>query len=443
MAENEMATIPRSARRRVIAGTVAVQVVPVGSVGQRLLSVSESDAEGMGKGMGSSGFVRFLTGITAVLLTGAAVGGVVLTLRGSVAPSPTVEFAVSRMSGTVLLEAVSDAGEGRFTEPVAVDLGLDPLLLPLPPLNAGTIESPHHRGSPADALAAGAFGRGLVEVSRAGTRLTISVVEGVADDTMAGAGVLSDLEDTDHDGLDDDGRFTLSALDGSAVCARIPVERSLVAASGFQDAGGVPVSGYWWSPYGSCGSPESVPMGSDVRMGTTPGVYGAARSGEVCDVGALATMLDGDEVSRTAFATSLGIDESELVGFLDGLTPVILLADTVVTDHVLQGGRILARSAILQRGTAVLVDTTGAPRVRCMSGSPLRTSPPIPAGVTIEGTPWVGFSLESAQTIPASARKTSEFVLVDVHSGFAMHRAPGITGALTRLAGPLVPPAAG
>ena len=393
--------------------------------------------------MGSNGFVRFLVAVTAVALTGAAAGGVVLTLQGGASTPGRVEYAVGRLSGTVVLEAADDPGPGPFTDPVAVDLALDPLLLPLPPLNAGAIESPHHRNSAADLLAAGPFGHRLVELRRSGTRLTVAAVTDVAQETLDQNGVLGDLSDADGDGVDDDGRFTLAAIDGSAVCVRLPVPRLLVEAQGGQRDGDVPASGYWWSPYGPCGAPESLPTGSELHVGTTPGVYGASRAGEVCDVGSLAEQLGADDFALEAWATPLAADTATYLEYLDALTPVVLLRDTTVIDHVLQGGRIVSRSAILERGTAVLVDGTGVPRVRCVSGSPLRTAAPIPAGVVVEGAPWDSFSLAQVQTVPASVRATSQFVLVDVRTGLALHRAPGITGALTRLAGPLYPPASG
>ncbi len=396
-----------------------------------------------GNEVGWNGVVRFLGAVTAVALAGAAVGGVVLTLRGGPVPNDRVEFAVGRITGTVLLESADDPGPGPFTDPVAVDLDLDPLLIPLPPLNAGAIDSPHRRGSEADLLAAGDFGRRLVQVDRSGAALTVGIVRGVARDTLAPDGVVADLVDGDGDGYDDDGRVSLVAADGSAACVRLPVERSLAAASGAAGDGPVPVSGYWWSPYGPCGSPESVRTGSDVRVGTTPGVYAASASGEVCDVAALRVGLASDPGLDQAWAEIQGIERSATDGFLDALTGVVLLHDTAVTDHLLADGRITARVAVLQRGTAVMVDETGVPRVRCISGSPLRPPSPIPSGVVVEGAAWPGFSLEKAQALPAAVRATDEFVLVDIVTGAALHRSTGVTGALTRLAGPLYPPASG
>jgi hypothetical protein len=103
------------------------------------------------------------------------------------------------------------------------------LALPLPPLTR-TIESPHHRNSAADLLAAGAFGHRLVELRRSGAPLTVAAVTGVGQETLDLGAMISDLSDADGDGVDDDGRFMLAAIDGSAVCVRVPVPRRLAGA---------------------------------------------------------------------------------------------------------------------------------------------------------------------------------------------------------------------
>lgn len=359
-------------------------------------------------------------------------------LQAGAAQSDAFEYAVGRTSGTLALERAADPGPGPFTDPVAVDLALDPLLLPLVPLNGAAIVSPHHRNSAADALAAGTFGHRLVALERAGTPLTVAAIDAAARDTIAMAAVLEGVVDADGDDLDDDGRFTLTSLDGSSVCVSLPVPRRLAMAQGIQLDSGVPASGYSWTSEGPCGS-AGVRVGSDVLVGTTPGVYGASRSGEVCDVAALRSQLEEDARVAEAWAMALGVEPAAAGGYIDGLTPVVVLRDTAVMDHLLITGRIVPRSAVLERGTAVLVDPKGVPRVRCVSGSPLRTAAPIPSGVVVEGAVWDGFSLSQLQTLPAALQPTGQFVLVDVETGLALHRASGINGSLARLAGPLYP----
>ena len=58
--------------------------------------------------------------------------------------------------------------------------------------------------------------------------------------------------------------------------------------------------------------------------------------------------------------------------FLRGLTPVVLRADTRVTNHGFRDGSATSFQSVLQAGTAVLVDDHGAPRVRCACGNPLK-----------------------------------------------------------------------
>ena len=50
---------------------------------------------------------------------------------------------------------------------------------------------------------------------------------------------------------------------------------------------------------------------------------------------------------------------------------MLLRADTRVTTFSLTDGAVTAQQAVLQAGTAVLVDERGLPRLRCASGSPL------------------------------------------------------------------------
>jgi hypothetical protein len=55
-----------------------------------------------------------------------------------------------------------------------------------------------------------------------------------------------------------------------------------------------------------------------------------------------------------------------------GLVQTVLASDTAVTNYSFVGGRAVPYQAVLQAGTAVLVDTRGALVARCRSGNPLR-----------------------------------------------------------------------
>jgi hypothetical protein len=399
----------------------------------------------MGDGdFGSAGFLRVLGAITAFGLVVAVAGALVLTVHADRQPSNGVEFAIGRGIGIVVLQSLDDAGQGPFTSPIAVDLAVDPLLIALPPLNSGALDSPHRRHSAADQMAAGTFGFELVRERDARGELTVAETRRVAERVLGVTAAIEDLDDIDGDRVDDDGRFTLRAVDGSAVCITAEVSRPVAISIALPRAdGGAVLSGYHWSSFGPCGGPITAQTGSQFRVGTSPGAYGAVERGDVCDVGALSAQLLANEQAALAWAAAAGIDVAEIPTILEALTPVVLLRDTVVTDHGYFDGRISARLAVLQRGTAVLIDEIGRPAVRCMSGSPLRTAPSLPSGVVVEGSAWRGFSLKEVQTVPAAIRPTTTFVLVDVETGLPLTRAAGVNGALSSLAGPLVGPGEG
>jgi hypothetical protein len=388
------------------------------------------------------GVMRFLRGVAALGLAVAAGGGVILILEAT-GPEP-VSVIAGRGPGAVVVLGADTVGGAPFTAPFAVDLGLDPALLAVAPRSAAAVASPHHRHSTADRIVAFELSHALAVTEADLGRLSIGRLERVVDRIAGLRVILSDLDDRDGDRLDDDARFTVTALDGSAVCVTMGAPRLLARSLGEAvDVDGVPASGVSWSPYGPCFEAVVPNQGTDLRVATTPGTYGGTVTGDVCDVSALASALAADQRLAEAWGAPLDLAVGDLPAYLDSLTPVVLLADTAVTDHELRGSGVAARQAILQRGTAVLVDRLGMPKVRCMSGAPLRTPQSLPADVEIQGEPWPGFSLDVIRRIPAGDRVVTSFVLIDVRTGHAVLKAAGIDGILARLAGPIATPASG
>ncbi|MEK7252649.1 MAG: DUF6777 domain-containing protein [Actinomycetota bacterium] len=387
----------------------------------------------------ADGVGRFLRGVAALGLAVAAGGAVILVLEAA-GPEP-VSVIAGRGPGTVVLLSAETVGESPFTAPFAVDLDLDPALLASAPRSAVALESPHHRHSRADRILSEELAFAFISAGFNPGRMSLATIERIIDRVAGSEAVVSELDDRDGNGLDDDSRFTVTAFDGSAVCVTLAAPRHLARTlGGAVDADGVAISGVSWSAYGPCGRPARPGIGSDVRVGTTPGTYGGTVAGDVCDVSALAAALAANPVVAAAWAAPLEVPAEGVKGLLDSLTPVVLLADTAVTDYALRGDRVAARQVILERGTAVLVDRRGVPKVRCMSGSPLRAPQALPEQVQVDGTPWPGFSLDVIRRIPAGDRMVDDFILVDVRTGLPVHRPAGVDGVLADLAGPIAQP---
>lgn len=138
---------------------------------------------------------------------------------------------------------------------------------------------------------------------------------------------------------------------------------------------------------GGADEPEMEPLDDPVLLaglrvdGGAPGLYTARRDEQVCDLAGLRERLLGDEPSERAddWFAALGRgnhDAGKRRRYVDRLTAVRLRFDTRVTVHTTRE----PYPAVLQAGTAVLVDLNGVPRVKCAGGAPL-TEPDVAAGV--------------------------------------------------------------
>ncbi|MFJ4857766.1 DUF6777 domain-containing protein [Streptomyces sp. NPDC088730] len=171
--------------------------------------------------------------------------------------------------------------------------------------------------------------------------------------------------------------------------------------------------------------------------GATPGLYGGIRSVASCDVGKQIRLLTADRVRGAAFAHAAGVSTAGIPGFLRGLTPVLLRADTRVADHGFDGGSVTTFQSVLQAGTAVLADGYGLPRVRCACGNPL-TAPDrarAPAGRAGE---WTGYDPSRIVAVGPAPREVSGLVIVDVVNDAWIERRTGDEGGRDRT--PRVPP---
>ncbi|MEU3954010.1 DUF6777 domain-containing protein [Streptomyces achromogenes] len=147
--------------------------------------------------------------------------------------------------------------------------------------------------------------------------------------------------------------------------------------------------------------------------GATPGLYRGTPRVARCDVERHIRYLAAEPARADAFAGVVGVRRAELPAYLRGLTPVVLGADTRVTNHAYQGRRADDYQAVLQAGTAVLVDDRGLPRVRCACGNPLAPPAPTRGGASARGTPWPGYRPNRVIVVSPAPRAVTSLTLVD------------------------------
>ncbi|MFB7441650.1 DUF6777 domain-containing protein [Streptomyces mirabilis] len=159
-------------------------------------------------------------------------------------------------------------------------------------------------------------------------------------------------------------------------------------------------------------APESANVTRGVS-GSTPGLYGGTRNTASCDVEKQVKALQAEPAKNKAFASVEGVQPSAVPAYLRSLTPVQLRMDTRVTNHGYRGGAATDYQAVLQTGTAVLVDGHGVPRVRCACGNPLT---PAVAQRTVPrrtGDTWASYRSQNVVVVLPATTTIDVFVIYD------------------------------
>ncbi|MEU9145607.1 DUF6777 domain-containing protein [Streptomyces sp. NPDC048349] len=180
--------------------------------------------------------------------------------------------------------------------------------------------------------------------------------------------------------------------------------------------------------------PLPNPTGQGIRTvnAATPGLYGGTQRLGSCDVEQQVRSLTADAAKARAFAEASDIEQAKIPEFLRGLTPVVLRADTRVTSHGFRDGAADSFQAVLQAGTAVLVDEHGMPRVRCACGNPL-LSPLAPKGSPVhKGDPWNGYQPNQVVVIEPTPHVLNNLVIVNIADNTWIERKRGDDGAQDR-----------
>ncbi|MGX1564649.1 DUF6777 domain-containing protein, partial [Streptomyces sp. NPDC055509] len=136
---------------------------------------------------------------------------------------------------------------------------------------------------------------------------------------------------------------------------------------------------------------------------------------------------------QRAFASVQRIEPSEVPAYLRSLTPVQLRMDTWVTNHGYKNGRPTQYQAVLQAGTAVLVDDRGVPRVRCACGNPL--TPPVSQQGKTTGDKWAGYKASDVVAVKPAEEPIDVFVMCEP-DGEWFKRDKGDTGENDRRTAP-------
>lgn len=188
--------------------------------------------------------------------------------------------------------------------------------------------------------------------------------------------------------------------------------------------------------------PLSPDRGARLVSGARPGLYGTPAQGNVCDAAALANYLVIRRANASAWASALGLQIDQIPAYLNSLTPVVLTVDTWVTGNRYSNRQAAPYQAVLQAGSAVLVDPAGVPRVHCMSGNPLLP----PADVSFEtlkvtGEAWPGYEAQNVVAVtyseapasftdPVAMAPMTELHLVNLDTGDELTRPTGGTIAM-------------
>ena len=174
--------------------------------------------------------------------------------------------------------------------------------------------------------------------------------------------------------------------------------------------------------------PRLVKGSGGTVSGGTPGLYGGTLRKASCNSQQMVSFLRAHPDKAAAWASVLGIRPAGVPGYVAGLTPVVLRSDTAVTNHGYTDGHVTSFPAVLQAGTAVLIDRYGQPVTKCFCGNPL-TRPTAYARPAYAGKPWPSFSPASVIYIQQTTIIVNSFTLVDLASGAPFRRPPGSTGS--------------
>lgn len=163
--------------------------------------------------------------------------------------------------------------------------------------------------------------------------------------------------------------------------------------------------------------------------GDTSRLYGSRRSAPPCDVARLAELLNADDATLAAWAGVVGVEPTEVPALVHSFTPVLLAADTAVTNHTYGSNGAESLQSVLEAGTPVLIDDRGAPRVQCSCGNPL-LAPDRVDDPSFVGERWETFDDAQTVEVVAADKPTPVLVTVDTDTSEEVETSLGGTVSL-------------
>jgi hypothetical protein len=192
--------------------------------------------------------------------------------------------------------------------------------------------------------------------------------------------------------------------------------------------------------------PTLQPQGNGNTLETQPlpgdrdGLYGGTTNNAEVDREKMITFFGANPPQANSFVEALNSDPTvywsggrrlvvaDIPAYLRELTPAVLRLDTRITDHGFDGTHPNSLQSVFERGTALLVDAHGLPRVRGFSGNPLTVPVALRGAPKLVGTPWPGYRSGALAEVLAATTAITNFVLVDIVTGQAFNRPAGTNG---------------
>ncbi|MGW0475038.1 DUF6777 domain-containing protein [Streptomyces coeruleorubidus] len=138
-----------------------------------------------------------------------------------------------------------------------------------------------------------------------------------------------------------------------------------------------------------------------------------------------------ESTAKESSASPVSPSPPDVPAYLRSLTPVVLSMDTRVTNHGHSDGRATGYQAVLQSGTAVLVDDRGVPRVRCACGNPLAAPVAQQSAPKMTGDAWPGYKPSNVVAVTPAPEPVDVFVMCEP-DGEWFERHKGDTGTKDR-----------